>query len=109
MAWTSRCALLWLLASVPAACGPANVQPAGGGMAPGGSPAPGPGANTGGSPGGAPGGGFNLPPATDAGPVAPDSGTSSGGPVPGEACAAQVFTPQKVPVDMHILLDSSAS
>ncbi len=34
---------------------------------------------------------------------------SSGPPAPREVCAASAFTPEKVPVDIHMLIDSSAS
>jgi hypothetical protein len=102
----SRLACAGFVAFLVAGCGPAKVdsprgptspEPTGAGGA-GGSQAPG---GSGGSSGN---GGFALPPPGTTPPA--DAAVVS---EPEKSCAAQAFTPQKVPVDMHILVDSSLS
>jgi hypothetical protein len=105
----SRClAALGFVAFLAAGCDPAKVESARGPMTPeptgsggaGGSQAPG------GSAGSSNNGGFSLPPPG----TTPPADAAAGGVIePEKSCAAQAFTPQKVPVDMHILVDSSLS
>ena len=95
------------VAFLVAGCGPAKVESARGPTPPeptgsGGSQAPAGSGATGGSSGN---GGFSLPPPGTAPADAAPGGVSE----PEKSCAAQAFTPQKVPVDMHILVDSSLS
>jgi hypothetical protein len=103
---TGRQVSIALAAVVLAGCGDPKVE----GPAPPGPPAPGAERPPAG------GGGFVLPPAPP--PSGPGSGGEPGmappgsgapGPAPGEICAVSAFTPEKVPVDIHMLIDSSAS
>ena len=101
-------ACVGFVACLAAGCGPAKVDSARSPTSPeptgsagaGGSQAPG---GSGGSSGN---GGFSLPPP---GTTPPADAATGGVSEPEKSCAAQAFTPQKVPVDMHILVDSSLS
>ena len=96
---------------VVAGCGEAKVDSPGRGSTPMGPGGAGPGDP--GTPGGSmpmggtpPSGGITLPPPAMTPPGGADGGRANEEPM---TCAAQAFTPQKVPVDVHILVDSSLS
>jgi hypothetical protein len=118
MSWARRSGQVrvLLVVLVTAGCADAKVEgPPPRETPPGGTRPAGPGAATpGGSSGSAGAPGFVLPESPPGG--APNPGSPPGMGAPGIAppaaemtCAAQAFTPEKVPVDVQILLDSSLS
>jgi hypothetical protein len=116
MSPTSSSRQVWIACALfmIAGCADAKVESAPGSEPPGG---PGGGTGTGSPPAGSPGmggPGFVLPETPPTANPGAGGAPSAGMPVnpgstPGETCAAKAFTPEKVPVDIHILVDSSLS